>query len=47
MDKKEKLRVLRKEYSRWNSLTNSKDKAIRERARKMRDLSANIRKEYT
>ena len=47
MDKKEKLRVLRKEYSRWNALTNSKDKAIRERARKMRDLSANIRKEYT
>jgi uncharacterized membrane protein YebE (DUF533 family) len=47
MDKKEKLRVLRKEYSRWNALTNNSDKAIRERAREMRDLAANIRKQYT
>ena len=47
MDKKEKLRVLRKEYSRWNALTNNSDKAIRERAREMRDLAANIRRQYT
>ena len=47
MDKKEKLRVLRKEYSRWNALTNNNDKSIRERAREMRDLAANIRKQYT
>ncbi len=46
MDKKKKLRVLRKEYSRWNALTNNSDKAIRERAREMRDLAANIRKQY-
>jgi PDZ domain-containing secreted protein len=47
MDKKKKLRVLRKEYSRWNALTNNSDKAIRERAREMRDLAANIRRQYT
>ena len=47
MDKKEKLKVLRKEYSRWNALTNNSDKAIRERAREMRDLAANIRRQYT
>ena len=29
MDKKEKLRVLRKEYSMCNALTNNNDKAIR------------------
>ena len=46
MDKKEKLKVLRKEYSRWNALTNNSDKSIRERAREMRDLAANIRKQY-
>ena len=47
MNKKEKLRVLRKEYSRWNALTNNSDKAIRERARAMRDMAANIRRKYT
>jgi hypothetical protein len=47
MDKKEKLKVLRKEYSRWNALTNNNDKAIRERAREMRDLAANTRSQYT
>jgi hypothetical protein len=47
MDKKEKLKVLRKEYSRWNALTNNNDKAIRERAREMRDLAANTRRQYT
>ena len=47
MSKKEKLKMLRKEYSRWNALTNNSDKAIRERAREMRDLAANIRKQYT
>ena len=47
MKKEEKLKVLRKEYSRWNALTNNSDKVIRERAREMRDLAANIRKEYT
>ena len=44
---KEKEKALRKEYSRWNALTNNSDKSIRERAREMRDLAANIRKQYT
>tara|TARA_B100001971_G_C18156957_1_gene519121 strand:- start:344 stop:1201 length:858 start_codon:yes stop_codon:yes gene_type:complete len=46
MSKDEKLKTLRKEYSRWNSLTNNNDKALRERAREMRDLAANLRKQY-
>ena len=46
MDKQKKLKLLRKEYSRWNALTNNTDKTIRERARQMRDLAANLRSEY-
>ena len=46
MDIDEKLKILRKEYSRWNALTNNSDKTIRERARQMRDLAANLRSEY-
>tara|TARA_B100000941_G_scaffold282830_1_gene251723 strand:- start:407 stop:2377 length:1971 start_codon:yes stop_codon:yes gene_type:complete len=46
MDKQQKLKLLRKEYSRWNALTNNTDKTIRERARQMRDLAANLRSEY-
>ena len=47
MDKQQKLKLLRKEYSRWNALTNNTDKTIRERARQMRDLAANLRSEYS
>ena len=47
MSTEEKLKTLRKEYSRWNALTNNSDKAIRERAREMRDLAANLRSQYT
>ena len=47
MNKEEKLKTLRKEYSRWNALTNNSDKTIRERAREMRDLAANLRSQYT
>ena len=43
MSKEEKEKILRKEYSRWNALTNNNDKAIRERAREMRDLAAKLR----
>ena len=43
MTKEEKVKILRKEYSRWNALTNNNDKAIRERAREMRDLAAKLR----
>ena len=46
MTKDEKLKILRKEYSRWNALTNNTDKMIRERAKEMRDLSANLRSQY-
>ena len=46
MNKEEKLKTLRKEYSRWNALTNNSDKTIRERAREMRDLAANLRSKY-
>ena len=47
MSTEEKLKTLRKEYSRWNALTNNNDKAIRERAREMRDLATNLRSQYT
>ena len=40
------LKILRKEYSRWNALTNNTDKMIRERAKEMRDLAANLRSQY-
>ena len=43
MTKEEKVKILRKEYSRWNALTNNNDKAIRKRAREMRDLAAKLR----
>ena len=46
MSKDEKLKLLRKEYSRWNALTNNSDKLIRERAKEMRDLAATLRSEY-
>ena len=46
MTKDEKLKILRKEYSRWNALTNNTDKMIRERAKEMRDLAANLRSRY-
>ena len=46
MTKDEKLKILRKEYSRWNALTNNSDKMIRERAKEMRDLAANLRSQY-
>ena len=46
MTKDEKLKILRKEYSRWNALTNNTDKMIRERAKEMRDLAANLRSQY-
>ena len=47
MNKEEKKKKLRKEYSRWNALTNNNDKLVRERARKMRDLAATLRKQYS
>ena len=47
MSKDEKLKTLRKEWSRWNALTNHKDKTIRSRGREMSNLAANLRKQYS
>ena len=44
--KDQKIKILRNEYSRWNALTNNTDKMIRERAKEMRDLAANLRSQY-
>lgn len=46
MNDKEKCKVLRQEYSRWNSQTNNSDKNKRVRAKEMVNLIANLRKEY-
>jgi hypothetical protein len=46
MDNKEKCKILRQEYSRWNSQTNNNDKTKRNRAKEMTILAANLRKQY-
>jgi hypothetical protein len=46
MNDKEKCKVLRQEYSRWNSQTNNSDKDKRVRAKEMVNLIANLRKQY-
>jgi hypothetical protein len=46
MDNKEKCKILRQEYSRWNSQTNNNDKTKRNRAKEMAILAANLRKQY-
>ena len=47
MSLEEKIKILRKEYSRWNALTNNSDKLIKNRAREMRDLAAKLRSELS
>jgi hypothetical protein len=47
MDVKEKCKILRQEYSRWNSQTNNTDKNKRIRAKEMVNLIANLRKQYS
>ena len=47
MDDKEKCKILRQEYSRWNSQTNNTDKNKRIRAKEMVNLIANLRKQYS
>ena len=44
MDDKTKCRILRQEYSRWNSQTNNSNKDKRIRAKEMVNLIANLRK---
>ena len=46
MDDKTKCRILRQEYSRWNSQTNNSNKDKRIRAKEMVNLIANLRKQY-
>jgi len=46
MDDKTKCKILRQEYSRWNSQTNNSNKDKRIRAKEMVNLIANLRKEY-
>ena len=46
MDDKTKCRILRQEYSRWNSQTNNSNKDKRVRAKEMVNLIANLRKTY-
>ena len=46
MDDKTKCRILRQEYSRWNSQTNNSNKDKRVRAKEMVNLIANLRKQY-
>ncbi len=46
MDDKIKCRILRQEYSRWNSQTNNSNKDKRVRAKEMVNLIANLRKQY-
>ena len=46
MDNKTKCKILRQEYSRWNSQTNNSNKDKRVRAKEMVNLIANLRKQY-
>jgi len=47
MDNKTKCKILRQEYSRWNSQTNNSNKDKRVRAKEMVKLIANLRKQYS
>ncbi|WP_440677394.1 PDZ domain-containing protein [Candidatus Pelagibacter sp. HIMB1587] len=47
MDNKTKCKILRQEYSRWNSQTNNSNKDKRVRAKEMVNLIANLRKQYS
>ena len=42
----EKCKKLREEYTRWNRQTNNSNEKIRNQARKMVELTANLRKKY-
>ena len=46
MDDKEKCKVLRKEYTKWNAQTNHKEVKRRKRAKEMVKIIANLRKQY-
>ena len=46
MSKSEKCKKLREEYSKWNRQTNNSNQLLRDRAKKMVELAANLRKKY-
>ena len=46
MDNKEKCKVLRKEYTKWNAQTNHKEAKRKKRAKEMVKIVANLRKQY-
>jgi len=46
MSKSEKCKRLREEYSKWNRQTNNSNQTIRDRAKSMVELAANLRKKY-
>ena len=46
MDNKEKCKVLRKEYTKWNAQTNHKEAKRKKRAKEMVKIIANLRKQY-
>ena len=46
MTDEEKCKKLRQEYTRWNRQTNNSNEKIRNQARKMVELTANLRKKY-
>ena len=46
MTKEQKCLKLRQEYSRWNRQTNNSDENIRNRAKKMVEFAAELRKKY-
>ncbi len=46
MDDKEKCKILRKEYTKWNSQTTQRDPKRKKRAKEMVKIIANLRKQY-
>ena len=47
MDDSEKMKVLRKEYTKWNGQTNHKDVKKKKRAKEMVKIIADLRKQYS
>ena len=47
MDDAEKMKILRKEYTKWNGQTNHKDSKKKKRAKEMVKIIADLRKQYS
>ena len=47
MDDAEKMKILRKEYTKWNGQTNHKDPKKKKRAKEMVKIIADLRKQYS